>query len=147
MQMLREVQANRRGLSWPTARTQRNLSEKGRADALAMGARLRAEEVTVTKILSSPWCRCLDTANLLRAAPVEVEPAFSNAFVLRERREELKEGAIAVLSKWTSGTLLVVTHGANILDLTGYNPASGEIVVVTPRTSPLRVIGRIPVPN
>src|SRR5690606_6357065 len=41
--------------------TQRNLSEKGRADAAAMGARLRDARAWIGKIVSSPWCRCRDT--------------------------------------------------------------------------------------
>jgi hypothetical protein len=78
--------------------------------------------------------------------PAEVEPAFSNAFVLRDRRDELKQGATAVLKAWAGGTLLVVTYGANIQALTGMDPASGEIVVVNPQATPLTVIGRIPPP-
>src|ERR1041384_8674803 len=40
--------------------TQRNLSEKGRADAAKIGARLKREAVAFDRILSSPWCRCQD---------------------------------------------------------------------------------------
>ena len=127
--------------------TQRNLSAKGRADAAAVGARFRAEGVAVAKILSSPWCRCLETARLLALGPVEAEPAFSNAFVLSDRRDALREDARAIIDGWSGGTLLVVTHGANIQALTGRNPASGEIVVVAAGRGPLREIGRIPVPE
>jgi len=127
--------------------TQRNLSERGRSEAAAMGAQVKANRVSFARILSSPWCRCLETARLMNVGAVEVEPAFSNAFVLRDRREELKQGATAILQGWTGGTLLVVTHGANILALSAVSPASGEIVVVDPRTTPLRVIGHIAVPN
>jgi phosphohistidine phosphatase SixA len=127
--------------------TQRNLSERGRAQAVAMGARMKANGVSFSKILSSPWCRCLETAQLMNAGPVEVEPTFSNAFVLRNRRDELKQGATNILSAWSGGTLLIVTHGANIQALTGHQPASGEIVVVAPNDKPLRVVGRVPVPN
>ncbi|MEH2563546.1 hypothetical protein V1289_003173 [Bradyrhizobium sp. AZCC 2289] len=42
--------------------TQRNLSAKGRADAARIGARLRSEGIAVERILSSPWCSCMDTA-------------------------------------------------------------------------------------
>ena len=35
--------------------TQRNLSAKGRADALRIGARLRSEGIALEAILSSPW--------------------------------------------------------------------------------------------
>jgi broad specificity phosphatase PhoE len=127
--------------------TQRNLSPKGRAQAAAAGAAFKARGVPVAAILSSPWCRCLETARLMDLGPVKVEAAFSNAFVLRDRREALRESAAALLKGWTGGTLLVVTHGANIQALTGHQPASGEIVVVAPGGGALRVVGRIPAPE
>jgi phosphohistidine phosphatase SixA len=111
--------------------TQRNLSAKGRADAARIGARLRSERIAVERIVSSPWCRCMDTATLLELGPVEAEPTFGNVVVLREQATSLIAGARAVIDKWTgSGILFVVTHGANIRALTGIAPASGEIVVV-----------------
>ena len=111
--------------------TQRNLSAKGRADALRIGARLRSEGIAVERILSSPWCRCKDTATLVELGPVEAEPTFGNVVVLSDQREALTTGARTVIRKWTgSGILVVVTHGANIQALTGIQPASGEIVVV-----------------
>ena len=111
--------------------TQRNLSATGRADAQRIGARLRSERIAVDRILSSPWCRCIDTATLLKLGPVEPEPTFGNVVVLRDQRESLTAGGRAVIDQWTgSGILLVVTHGANIRALTGIQPASGEIVVV-----------------
>ena len=111
--------------------TQRNLSAKGRADAARIGARLRSEGIAIERILSSPWCRCMDTATLLELGPVEAAPTFGNVVVLSDQRESLTAGARAVIDKWTgSGILLVVTHGANIFALTGISPASGEIVVV-----------------
>ena len=111
--------------------TQRNLSAEGRADARAIGDRLRAERVPIKRLLSSPWCRCVDTAKLLNVGPLQIEPTFSNAFVLADQRAALTEGARALIKRWRGpGTLLVVTHGANIQALTGRAPASGEIVVV-----------------
>jgi phosphohistidine phosphatase SixA len=110
--------------------TQRNLSAKGRADAARIGARLRSQGIAVERILSSPWCRCMDTATLLELGPVEAESTFGNVVVLSGQRESLI-AARAVIDKWTgSGILLVVTHGANIRALTGSSPVSGEIVVV-----------------
>ena len=111
--------------------TQRNLSAKGRADAARIGARLRSEGIAVERILSSPWCRCMDTAMLLKLGPVEAEPTFGNVVVLSDQQQSLTAGARAVIDQWNgSGILLVVTHGANIASLTGISPASGEIVVV-----------------
>jgi phosphohistidine phosphatase SixA len=125
--------------------TQRNLSERGRAEAVAMGAQIRAKGISFTRIISSPWCRCVETAKLMDLGPVDIEPAFSNAFVLRDRRDELRRDATAILNTWSHGTLMVVTHGANIQALSGVSPTSAEIVVGDPLTA--RVIGRIPAPN
>lgn len=111
--------------------TQRNLSAKGRADAEKIGARLKAEGIAFEKIISSPWCRCMDTATLLHLGPVTAEATFRNVVVLTDQRQALTAGGRAVIEQWGgSGTLLVVTHGANIAALTGISPASGEIVVV-----------------
>src|SRR6267378_1893270 len=99
------------------------------------GARIRSEGIAVERILSSPWCRCMDTATLLELGPVEAEPTFGNVVVLSDQRESLTASARAVVDKWTgSGILLVVTHGANIRALTGISPVSGEIVVVRKRS-------------
>ncbi len=76
--------------------TQRNLSDKGRSDAAKIGARLKAEGIRIEKILSSPWCRCMETARLLQLGPVEAQPAFSNVFVLRDQTESLTAGARTV---------------------------------------------------
>jgi phosphohistidine phosphatase SixA len=126
--------------------TQRNLSAKGRADAQAVGQTLRARGVAVAKLLSSPWCRCVDTARLLDLGPVEIEPTFGNAFVLADQRSALTAGAKATIARWQGPeTLLIVTHGANIQALTGVDPALGEIVVVAAGSDgAIREIGRIP---
>ena len=111
--------------------SQRNLSAKGRADAARIGARLRSERIAVERIVSSPWCRCMDTATLLGLGPVAAEATFGNVVVLSDQRQSLTAGARAVIGQWQGrGILLVVTHGANIAALTGISPASGEIVVV-----------------
>jgi len=111
--------------------TQRNLGEQGRAEARAVGARLRAERIAVARVVSSPWCRCLDTARLVDVGPVQIEPTFANAFILRDRREALRDGGRAAVAAWRGpGVLLVVTHGENIHALTGRTPATAEIVVV-----------------
>lgn len=124
--------------------TQRNLSVRGRADAVRVGAAFRERGIKPARILSSPWCRCVDTATLMAVGAVEIEQTFGNPVVWTDRRETLANGGRAVVRAWKGpGMLLVVTHGALIAQLTGYNPASGEIVVVD---NALKEIGRIPVP-
>jgi phosphohistidine phosphatase SixA len=125
--------------------TQRNLSDKGRTEAAAIGARLKAEGIAFETIRSSPWCRCMDTARLLDMGPVEPAPTFGNVVVLRDQTEALTQGARAFIADWQgAGTLLVVTHGANIRALTGISPTTGEIVVVDTASE---AVGRIPPPR
>ena len=62
---------------------QRNLSAKGRADAARIGARLRSEGIAVERILSSPWCRCMDTAANIWAL-TGISPASGEIVVLRK---------------------------------------------------------------
>ena len=42
--------------------TQRNLSAEGRAQAKRLGAAFAARGIAPTVVLSSQWCRCIDTA-------------------------------------------------------------------------------------
>jgi broad specificity phosphatase PhoE len=126
--------------------TQRNLSDRGRAEARAAGARLRDARIAIDRVVSSPWCRCVETAKLAAVGPVDVEPAFANAFVLAHERESLRTRGLAIASGWRGrGVLLVVTHGENIRAMTGENVAPAEIVVVARvADGTLRTIGSIP---
>ena len=128
-------------------KSQRNLSERGRADARALGDLFRAQRVKIGKVLSSQWCRCRQTAELMNIGPVEDAPTFNNAFVLSDRRAQLTAGARVAIASWRGpGTLVVATHGANILALLGFRAAEGEVVVVAPdpaNARKMRLIGRI----
>ena len=126
--------------------TQRNLSERGRGEARAAGARLRDARIAVDRVVSSPWCRCIETAQLADVGAVAVDPAFANAYVLAEQRAALRARGLAAVGAWRGqGVLLVVSHGENIRALTGENAAPAEIVVVTRvADGTLRAIGSIP---
>jgi phosphohistidine phosphatase SixA len=132
------------GFSVDDCATQRNLSEKGRVDAEKIGSRLKGEGIAFEKILSSPWCRCIDTAKLMNLGTVETEATFGNVVVLKDQRQTLTAGARALIAQWTaSGNLLVVTHGANIQALIGVWLASGEIVVVKGGSDRNEPVGRL----
>ena len=127
--------------------TQRNLTDKGRAEARQLGEQFRSEDVAVGKLISSQWCRCQETAALMDLGPVELTSTFNNAFTLRDRVGTLTAGARAVVAGWTQpDTLVVVTHGANILPLTGEMPEEGGMVIVKPNpgsAAKLRTLGHI----
>jgi len=135
------------GFKLGDCRTQRNLSEQGRAVARALGEKFRARKVKVGKVISSQWCRCRQTAELMNIGPVGEAPSFNNAFMLYDKRDALTAGARTVIASWRGpGTLVIATHGANIFELLGFHPAEGEVVVVKPDAKAeqkMRLIGRI----
>jgi phosphohistidine phosphatase SixA len=131
--------------------TQRNLTLKGRSEARRLGDLFRAAGVSVGKVLSSQWCRCIETVALMGLGMPELTPTFDNAFRFRDRVDELTAGARAIVADWSGpGTLVVVSHGANILPLTGIMPEEGGVVVVKAdpaSAAKLRVLGRVPPPT
>ena len=111
--------------------TQRNLSEAGRRQSRRTGDFLRSVGVNEARVLSSQWCRCLDTAELLDLGPVEELPALNSFFEARSRgpaqTQALRE-KIAAMD--LSRPVVMVTHQVNITSLTGVFPSSGEMVVL-----------------
>ena len=121
------------GARFDDCATQRNLTAKGREQARQIGEALRAREIPVGRVLSSPWCRCMDTAQV---AFGRAEPLFPllggprDAASIETRVRALRPllGAAPV-----GGNLVLVTHGFTILDVTGERVAEGEMVIFTPQ--------------
>lgn len=127
--------------------TQRNLDERGREQARAIGAAFRAKGVTVGKVLTSQWCRSRETAELAFPGQAEDEPAFNSFFAERDAEPAATEAARNILVQWKGhGVLVVVTHQVNITALTGVTPASGEGIVVRAGDGTLSVKGRLRLP-
>ena len=136
------------GVKIDDCKTQRNLDEAGREQSRVLGKAFRDRGVRVSRVLSSPWCRCMETARLMAVG--DVEPLMA-LLPDREpanpvRRLELKE----LIASWRGpGTLVLVTHGFTIQPLFGFIPASAETLVVKPRpgsNSGGDLVGRIPAP-
>jgi len=110
--------------------TQRNLSEEGRAHARRIGEEFRRRGIPVERVLSSPWCRCLETARLA-FGKAEVSQPLSNLFGRHENRESQVQRMREILKQKFKGNLVLVTHGSTILALTGVSPGTGEMVIVS----------------
>ncbi len=115
--------------------TQRNLSEAGRREAAALGAAIRAHQVPVARVLTSPWCRCRETARIaFGGQSFEVEPSLSNLFSRGENRDRQIEGFRQfVATAPRNGNLFLITHGSTTLAFTGVSPGTAEMVILTPR--------------
>lgn len=130
--------------------TQRNLSAEGRAQARRIGAELREAGVPIASVRSSRWCRALDTARLMSVGTVRPTPALDSVFTAPADRAERQRQATERLIRAhrdADGVLVLVGHQANIVDLTGVAPQSGEGVVVRARADGrIEFVGRLPAP-
>lgn len=128
--------------------TQRNLDDRGRAEAHAIGEAFRQRGIFVGRVLSSQWCRAQDTANLAFPGQAEDSPAFNSFFDSRDAESTATASALGVLGGWSGpGAMVVVTHQVNIASLTGLSPRPGEGVVISVRDGRVEVRGRLPPPE
>ena len=112
--------------------TQRNLSAAGRADAARIGAAFRHMGMPVDQVLSSRWCRCLDTAQLAFGR-VAAEPMLDSQF---QDDAETSARKLRATRAWLStlrpkGNIVLVTHDVNIRALVGTYVEQGDMVVAT----------------
>jgi phosphohistidine phosphatase SixA len=122
--------------------TQRNLDERGRVQARAIGAALRERGITFDAVLSSQWCRTRETAELLGLGPVtEAQPlnSFFRDFSTKDQQTSQTRDLIAE----TEGRLMLVTHQVNISALTGQSTRSGEVLIIRPTENGAEVLGSI----
>ena len=124
--------------------TQRNLSAEGRGEAQRLGAAFRARAIPIGRVLSSQWCRCLETARLAFGEPTPW-PALNSTFRNRELEpERTREVRALAGERPPGGNLVLVTHQLNIAALTSVYPAEGELVVLSPLGGGrFRVAGRL----
>ncbi|MGH6608882.1 MAG: histidine phosphatase family protein [Burkholderiaceae bacterium] len=112
--------------------TQRNLTDEGRQHARKIGEAFRERGISVERVFSSPWCRCLETARLAFGKAEAWQP-LSNLFGRSENEAKQVAELRAFVSQSRSGNAVLVTHGSTIVALTGISPATGEIVIVAPQ--------------
>jgi phosphohistidine phosphatase SixA len=111
--------------------TQRNLSEEGRAQARRTADALHRNDLRFDRVLTSPWCRCRETAQLVTGRQAEDMEALSNLVGRQEHRASQVTALKDYLSRLEPNSrTLFVTHGIVIAALIGINPAQGEMVIV-----------------
>ncbi|CAO3426708.1 histidine phosphatase family protein [Azospirillum endophyticum] len=127
--------------------TQRNLGDAGRTQAARIGERLRQLGIDQAQVLSSQWCRCLDTARLLDLGPVKEMPALNSFFGRQEEEKEM----ITELRQFLADLprdgkpVVLVTHQVTVTALTGIFPASGEAILLRANGTPApELLDRLP---
>lgn len=125
--------------------TQRNLSAEGRTQARQIGQAFQVRGVEVRQLLSSQWCRCLETAELMSVGQVTAFEALNSFFRDRStaasQTAEIKQYLLSQLDH--PGVIVMVSHQVNISALTDIVPRSGTAVVVQVTASGLVRLGQL----
>jgi Histidine phosphatase superfamily (branch 1) len=119
--------------------TQRNLSDEGRDQARRIGAWFRQQRLQPAAVRASPWCRCVDTAQLaFGAESVQRWPALGSpaqdrseaaTAAYQERLNALRQ-ALARGSASPQRFEVWVTHQFVLRDLSGESLESNQALVL-----------------
>lgn len=106
----------------------------------------RDRRIPINQVLSSQYCRCLDTAKLLKLGAVQPSPMLNSIFEDRttatQQNQEVRQQIFN--HRNTSGVIVMVFHFANIGEISGISPQSGEAVVMRiNQQGDLEVVGQI----
>src|SRR6266853_204386 len=137
-------QNDERMKSYDDCDNQRNLIDKGRAYARAVGAAIRELRIPVERVLASPFCRTVETAQLVfgRAEKMQEVRGGPNAPAGSERYAALRK--IFATPVRAGSNLVVVSHGNPFYSVAGPPYlAEGEAAVIRTRGADFQVIARI----
>ena len=126
--------------------TQRNLDDRGREQAGAIGKFLRSKGITSARVYSSQWCRCLETAELIDMGSVAELPALNSFYELtRDREPNLKALKKFIAEQPSDGVLVIlVTHLVTISAIANEGVSSGEgVLLKLSRDAPYEIVGRL----
>jgi phosphohistidine phosphatase SixA len=117
--------------------TQRNLSKEGQTEARTIGQEMNSLKIPIGKVLSSPYCRTMDTGRLAFSR-VESSPAL-NYVVVKDDADKQKAAALmrpllATAPESKTNTILI-SHSTNIQATLGFVPDEGEAVIFKPEGS------------
>lgn len=139
------TQRDQEGAPLSDCARQRNLTDDGRADAQLIGAVFRARGIPLGRVLSSGYCRCMETTRLAFGR-AEDWPALQQSLhdqAVQETR--VAEIRALVGERPADGNLVLVSHQYPIRVLTGMKIGEGELLILTPRGGgEFDIAGRIP---
>ena len=110
-------------------KTQRNLNQEGRDQAISIGTTLKMEGVSLDKIYSSEWCRCIETATLMNIGEVTMFSGLNSFFQDHYDKKEILRKLMQKLEHLDENNrILMLTHQVVISSVTGINVGSGVAV-------------------
>ena len=126
--------------------TQRNLDDRGRKQAAAVGKLLRSKGISSARVYSSQWCRCYETADLLALGSVTELPALNSFYELTQDRDpNLKALRKFIAQQPDDGELIIlVTHFVTISAIAAEGVSSGDgVLLKLNEDGPYEIVGRV----
>lgn len=122
------------GYTLGNCQTQRNLGERGKQQAQQIGDWLRAQGVQSAQVVASPWCRCMDTGTGLNFGAITAEASlgsfFNDSASSTSQTRQLEKFVANTLPHKQGKALILVTHQVNILEYSGEDVSSGDMILV-----------------
>ena len=111
---------------------QRNLDADGRAQAGRIGDAFRKHGIKQVRLISSLYCRALETAKLMKLGPVTPQPVLNQVFLadIGGMREAGTKGRALLKSIPAKQHTVLVSHVTNIQSIAGVQLDSGQMAVV-----------------
>ena len=110
--------------------TQRNLDSKGIEQAKSIGDYLKINNIQFSEILSSEWCRCIDTAYNINIGEWKKFEGLNSFFQNFSSKSKVLNKLDTKLKGIKSDDLvLMITHQVVIYNITGVSPPSGGFVL------------------
>jgi phosphohistidine phosphatase SixA len=112
--------------------TQRNLNQQGIDQSIRIGDEFKNKDIPISRVLTSQWCRCKDTAFYAFNDYIEF-PDLNSTYSSKFQQNKFDQ--ISSLINYINNTDLkkkneiFVTHYVIIGALTNYYPDSAEIVI------------------
>jgi phosphohistidine phosphatase SixA len=123
---------------------QRELHPFGRDLAKSVGAQLDKLSLKINRVLASPYCRCIESAQLLTGRNPELDLGliYPRAEHTTERMETAFQNILLNSNNWSPGTLTVVVGHRNAVDAFGA-VHEGDAVVFFREGDSYRVAAKI----
>jgi broad specificity phosphatase PhoE len=123
--------------------TQRNLDDSGRAQARAIGDWFRMNQLVPSAVRSSPWCRCMETAQLAFGR-AEAWPALGSVHQAADAGAQVEALRLALAQIEPRRFEIWVSHQFTLNALAGESTASGEgLVLQAAADRVVRVLARL----
>ena len=123
--------------------TQRNLDARGREQSKTIGAQFKKLGFSTATVYSSPWCRCLETAQLMDIGPVTAFDGLGSFFeghVDRSQTLQQLSNQLTSIARAKDKPVVMVTHQVVVSAVTGLGTSSGEAILYDPSNDQARRI-------